>query len=95
MMPRAGLLWSAGGWLQLWGPHSHPNLRSLRGAFGSFDLPLVAEHHGHGVCSWTWTSMTLGSMGQKHRGLSFTSCLHHKPLGEGAFNLTDLFFLIK
>lgn len=43
--------WGAGGWLQLGGPHSHPNPRSLRGAFGSFDLPLVAEHHGHGVRS--------------------------------------------
>lgn len=90
-MPRAGVLFRGGGWLQLGGLHSHPNLRSLRGAFGSFDLPLVAEHHGHGVYSRTWTSMTLGGVGQELCGLSFTSCLHSNPWGKGLLILNIYF----
>lgn len=49
MVPGAGVPWGEGGRLQPGGPHSHPDLGSLRGAFGGFDLPLVAEHRGRGV----------------------------------------------
>lgn len=93
MMPSAGVLRGAGGRLQLGGPGSHPNLRSLRGAFGSFDLPLVAEHRGHGVRSPDFDSKVFG--GAWAGSCTDSPYMHPKSLEEGAFKLNYLFFLMK
>lgn len=83
MMPGAGVLWGAGGVSAGGGLSSHPNLRNLQGAFGSFDLPLVAEHHGHGVSS---PDLHLRGFRGHGPGAPWT-LLHQLHLGKGAFNL--------